>query len=143
MTTNSKDHFMETAEKEMETKDVLVVDDSPTMRKMLMSALSGYKDFRFIEAENGADALAKVATNQVRLIFLDYNMPQMNGIDFMKNLRKDPAHKKTPIVMITTETEQDKVKQGYVTGATVYMTKPYKPTDLVKIVEAMRYWHMK
>jgi two-component system chemotaxis response regulator CheY len=134
---------METGEKSAEMKDVLVVDDSPTMRKMLMSVLVAYPDFRFIEAENGVDALAKVAAHNIRLIFLDFNMPQMNGIDFMKQLRQDPAHRKTPIVMITTETEQDKVKQGYVTGATVYMTKPYKPTDLVKIVEAIRYWHIK
>lgn len=125
------------------TKTVMLVDDSPTMRKMIRAALHKYHDFQFIEADDGIDALEKIKQHPIRLIFLDFNMPRMNGIQFMQVLRKDKDHQRTPIIMITTETEKAKVTQSYVAGATVFMNKPVNESELTRVVDAMRYWHMK
>ena len=124
-------------------RNVLVVDDSKTMRGILSKTISRYADFNIIEAGDGVDALEKMQNGNIRLIFLDYNMPRMNGIEFMKNIRSQSEYKNIPVVMLTTESEEAKVRSGYVAGATVYMTKPYQPEALIKVVEAMRYWHMK
>lgn len=124
-------------------KNVLVADESKIMRQLLIRTISHYSDFHIIEAEDGIDALEKIKSNPVKLIFVDYNMPRMNGIDFMKTIRKEPEYKNTPVVMLTSESDENKVRSGYVAGATVYVIKPYQPESLIKIVDAMRYWHVK
>lgn len=124
-------------------KDVLIVDDSPTYRKMVISAISKFEDFHILEAEDGVDALEKMKKHHIRLIILDYNMPRMNGLEFLQCIKKIDQFKSVPIIMLTTETENKKMVDSYVAGAKVYITKPFKPQELVKVVETMRYWHMK
>ncbi|MBX7150423.1 response regulator [bacterium] len=127
----------------IDLKNVLIVDDSKTMRALLVNTLSGYKDFNLLEACDGSEALEIVKHEDIKMLFVDYNMPNMNGIEFIKNLRRIPSYKSTPVIMLTTESSESKIKDGYVSGATVYVTKPYEPSALVKIVDAMRYWHIK
>jgi two-component system chemotaxis response regulator CheY len=96
-----------------------------------------------MEAEDGVAALEKMNNNDVKLIFLDYNMPRMNGIEFMKKVRSDPRFKTVPIIMLTTESEEEKMTDGYMTGAHVYLTKPFQAEALTKVVDAIRFWHIK
>lgn len=123
-------------------KNVMIVDDSPTYRKMVRLSVELYPEFNIIEAEDGLAALEKMKDNDIKLIFLDYNMPRMNGIEFMKEVRANPKHKTTPIIMLTTEAEEGKMVKGYMSGATIYLTKPFQTEALTKVVDTVRYWHM-
>ncbi len=131
------------ADLSLQIKDVLIVDDSKTMRSFISNTLGSYKDFNVIEAEDGLEAITILKSHHVKLVIVDYNMPRMNGIEFIKQMRVLQQYKTTPIIMLTSESEESKVRQGYVAGATVYVTKPFNPDNLLKIVEAMRYWHIK
>jgi len=113
---------------------VLIVDDSKTMRKIERSVLVklGYEDIE--EAVDGQDAMSKVAAVKPNLILLDWNMPVMDGITFLKNFRaKD---KSTPVIMVTTEAEKSRVLEAIKTGVNNYAVKPFTPESISKIIEA-------
>ncbi|NPV39498.1 Chemotaxis regulator - transmits chemoreceptor signals to flagellar motor components CheY [Brevinematales bacterium NS] len=103
----------------------LVVDDSVTMRKIVALVLRAEK-YDVVEAENGKDALEKLKTDHFNCFIVDYNMPEMNGIAFIKALRQMPEYQKTPIIMLTTESEQDKQEEGRQAGANRWIVKPFK-----------------
>jgi two-component system chemotaxis response regulator CheY len=103
----------------------LIVDDSVTMRKIVALVLKAEK-YEVIEAENGKDALAKLEGNTFDCFIVDYNMPEMNGIEFIKKLRQMPQYQTTPIIMLTTENEQDKQEEGRKAGANRWIVKPFK-----------------
>ncbi|OQY29153.1 MAG: hypothetical protein B6244_04770 [Candidatus Cloacimonetes bacterium 4572_55] len=125
-------------------KNVLVVDDSPTYRKMMIRTVSvAFDYFNFIEAENGVDAIEKMNQFDIKLILLDINMPHMNGFDFMKLKRKSTRFKKIPVIVLTTEKEKETMGKAYLSGATVFMKKPFQRQELIKVVKTMVFWHMK
>ncbi len=134
---------MQSVDIPLQMKDVLVVGDSKTMRNMVVSTINCYKDFNIIEAENGTDAFEKIKKNMVKLIFFDFDVSRMNGIEFFSKMRAMPQYKTTPVIMLTSESEDANVRQGYLAGATVCVTKPFQADNLLKIVEAMRFWHVK
>ncbi|URA10371.1 response regulator [Thermospira aquatica] len=103
----------------------LIVDDSVTMRKIVALVLREEK-YDVVEAENGKDALAKLEGNTFDYFIVDYNMPEMNGIEFIKAIRQMPQYAKTPIIMLTTENEQDKQEEGRQAGANRWIVKPFK-----------------
>ncbi|MFN4217383.1 MAG: response regulator [Brevinematales bacterium] len=103
----------------------LVVDDSVTMRKIVALVLRAEK-YEVIEAENGKDGLEKLKDNHFDCFIVDYNMPEMNGISFIKAVRAMPEYKDTPIIMLTTESEQDKQEEGRQAGANRWIIKPFK-----------------
>lgn len=106
----------------MET--ILIVDDSSTVRKFLSATLKS-KNFRCIEASDGFDALEKLAQNaDVKLIISDLNMPNMDGIEFIRAVRKDPVYKDVPIIMLTTDSSPENKKLAFETGANLYLVKP-------------------
>jgi two-component system chemotaxis response regulator CheY len=110
----------------------LVVDDSAIMRKMVMRALreSRLANFSFTEAEDGAVALEKFDPNQIDMLFVDWNMPNMNGIELIEKIRSTEA-KRTPIVMVTTESTMGKVEQAMdEAGVDQYIAKPFTTDDL-------------
>lgn len=109
---------------------VLIVDDSSVMRKMVSRGLrqAGLKVDETFEAGNGAEALKFLKEQSVDLIMLDWNMPVMNGLDFIKVARQ--AKLKTPIVMLTTEGGEEQIAQAMAAGATGYLTKPFTPEKL-------------
>jgi len=118
------------------SKTALIVDDSRTMRQMVAFTLTN-AGFTVIEAEDGKDAVNKVkAAGEVKLdiVVTDLNMPEMDGITLIKELRKLTTFKFTPILMLTTESAMDKKKEGKEAGATGWIVKPFNPEVLLKTI---------
>jgi two-component system chemotaxis response regulator CheY len=115
-------------------KKIMTVDDSPTVRQMLSIALKS-AGYYVVEAENGQEALKKLEFEQVSLLITDLNMPQMDGIDLIRNVRSSPGLRFMPILMLTTETQESKRQEGKAAGASGWIVKPFKPEQLVKVVQ--------
>ena len=111
----------------------LVVDDSSVIRKVARRILEGL-DFQIVEAEDGAKALDACKRAMPEAVLLDWNMPVMDGITLIQNVRKDPAHKNKPILMLTTEGLASKKQEGRAAGATGWIVKPFDPEKLLQTV---------
>jgi two-component system chemotaxis response regulator CheY len=116
------------------SKTALVVDDSPTMRQMVAFTLTN-AGFKVVEAEDGKDAVNKVAAGpKMDIVVTDLNMPKMDGISLIKELRKMAAFKFTPILMLTTESAVEKKQAGKEAGATGWIVKPFNPEVMLKVI---------
>jgi two-component system chemotaxis response regulator CheY len=102
---------------------ILVVDDDPTTRKVLSLYLKA-KGYEVVTAENGLDAQEKLGANPVQLIMSDINMPYMDGIEFVKNVRANPGWANIPILMVSTEADPEEKQKAYTAGANGYLVKP-------------------
>jgi two-component system, chemotaxis family, chemotaxis protein CheY len=112
---------------------ILAVDDSVSMRQLVSYTLTD-AGFQVVEAVDGEDALAKAQSAQVDLVLTDVNMPKMNGIDLIRNLRELPAYKFTPMLLLTTESADDKKSEGKAAGATGWLVKPFDPEQLISTI---------
>lgn len=117
-------------------KNILIVDDSASLREVVAIALKN-AGYNVIQAENGQDALNKLAGDKLHLIISDVNMPVMDGISFVKAVKQDPNYKFTPIMMLTTESEDDKKQQGKAAGAKAWLVKPFQPDTLLDAVSKL------
>jgi two-component system, chemotaxis family, chemotaxis protein CheY len=115
------------------TRRVLTIDDSKTMRDMVGFTLKS-AGFEVIEAEDGLRALAILVGTKVDLVITDINMPNMDGVTLVKELRARSAHKSTPILILTTEGGDDKKAEGRAAGATGWIVKPFAPDKLLQVV---------
>ncbi|MDO9117800.1 MAG: response regulator [Nitrospira sp.] len=116
-------------------KTVLIVDDSSTMRQMVAYTLKG-AGYEIVEAGNGKEAVGKLNGGaKPALVVTDLNMPEMDGITLIQEIRKMPAFKFTPILMLTTESADDKKKAGQAAGATGWIVKPFNPEQMLKVVQ--------
>ena len=117
------------------SKRILTIDDSKTMRDMLMLTLAeaGFDVIQAVDGQDGLDVLGK-EKEQIDVIITDINMPRMDGYEVIRNLRRDPAHKSTPILVLTTESDSDKKNLAREAGATGWMVKPFDPERLVATV---------
>jgi len=120
-------------------KHILVIDDSATIRMSVEYALKEI-GFPISQAENGRDALEKVSSiksngNDIAVCVVDVNMPEMDGITFVKEFRKND--KFTPVIMLTTESEEQKIKEGKDAGASGWLVKPFQPEQLVDVVKKL------
>jgi len=115
-------------------KTIMAVDDSASVRQMVSFTLSE-AGYNVIEAFNGKDALSKLNGDNPNLILTDLNMPEMNGIDLIKNVRTNPRLKFVPIILLTTESHDDKKKEGKAAGATGWIVKPFKPDQLLAVIK--------
>ena len=115
----------------------LIVEDSPMMRQLLVFALARVKNLRVTEADDGVDALRKLASSRYDIIVTDINMPIMDGLKLVKRVRSDPAHKDTPIVIITTEGSQEDRQRALQLGANAYITKPIQAPQVVATVKQL------
>lgn len=113
---------------------ILAVDDSASMRQMVSFTLQG-AGYEVVEASDGQDAFDKAKINQVDLVLSDVNMPVMDGIALIKNLRTLPDYKFTPILMLTTESASDKKSEGKAAGATGWIVKPFNPDQLLNTIK--------
>jgi two-component system chemotaxis response regulator CheY len=114
-------------------KTILTVDDASTMRKMVSFTLRG-AGHEILEATDGADALALLRTRSVDLVLTDINMPNMDGIELTRRMRAMPAFSRTPIVLLTTESDPAKKALGRAAGATGWIVKPFSQDQLLAIV---------
>lgn len=114
-------------------RKALTVDDSRTMREMVAFSLKS-AGYEVLEAEDGRAALAVLGGQQVDVIITDLNMPNMDGLELIRTLRAQSAHRTTPILMLTTESDGTKKQQGKEAGATGWLVKPFNPDKLVETV---------
>lgn len=115
-------------------KRIMTVDDSASVRQMVCFTLKG-AGYDVVEASDGEEALAKLAGMSVHLIISDLNMPRLNGLDLVRKVRSMPAHRFVPIIMLTTEAIGDKSAECRTAGATGWIVKPFKPGQLLAVVE--------
>jgi len=104
---------------------ILVVDDFSTMRRIVKNVLKQLGFDNIDEAEDGAQALAKLTNGGFGFVVSDWNMPNMNGIELLKTIRKDPDLKNLPFLMVTAESEKDKVITAIQAGVNNYVVKPF------------------
>jgi two-component system chemotaxis response regulator CheY len=117
-------------------KTILVVDDSWSVRQLVSLTLqSGGYDV--IEAIDGDDALTKLGGQEIHLIICDVNMPNMDGISFVKEVKKSDNYKFTPIIMLTTESQEKKKQEGQAAGAKAWIVKPFRPDQLLSAVSKL------
>jgi len=117
-------------------KTVLVVDDSASLRQVVSLTLSG-AGYDVLEACDGKDALAKAAGQKIHLIISDVNMPNMDGLTFVREVKKNPTYKFTPVIMLTTESGDDKKKSGQEAGAKAWVVKPFQPQQMLAAVSKL------
>lgn len=115
------------------SRTIITVDDSPSVRQMVGFTLqrAGYS---VVEACDGRDALDKLARNPAHMVIADLNMPNMDGLDLIRHLRREPNYRYVPIIMLTTESEGAKKQAGREAGATGWIVKPFTPEQLVAVV---------
>ncbi|MFH1148709.1 MAG: response regulator [Pseudomonadota bacterium] len=115
-------------------KLIMTADDSASVRQMVSFTLrqSGYE---VIEAVDGRDALNKAAQTRIDMLIADLNMPNLDGIGLVKEIRKMPDHKFIPIVMLTTESQEAKKSEARAAGASGWIIKPFKPEQLVAVIK--------
>lgn len=117
------------------TKLALVVDDSLVIRRLVGQTLKG-AGFEVVEAANGADALVLAkAHGDIALVMTDQNMPKMSGIEFIQALRQEPGHKFTPVVFLTTESDDASRQTARDAGATAWIVKPFNPEKILAVVQ--------
>lgn len=114
-------------------KTVMIVDDSASLRQVVGIALRG-AGYEVIEGCDGKDALAKLTGQKVHLVISDVNMPNMDGITFVKNLKQMSAYKFTPVIMLTTESQEGKKQEGQAAGAKAWVVKPFQPAQMLAAV---------
>ena len=117
-------------------KSVLVVDDSSSVRQVVGIALKS-AGYDVIEASDGKDALGKLNGQTVHLIISDVNMPNMDGITFVKEVKKLANYKFTPIIMLTTESQESKKAEGQAAGAKAWVVKPFQPAQMLAAVSKL------
>jgi len=115
-------------------KTILAVDDSASLRQMVAFTLKG-AGYDVVEANDGLDGLNKAKGKTVDLVLTDQNMPNMDGLTLIKNLRGLPAYKTSPILMLTTEAGDAMKAQGKAAGATGWLVKPFDPAKLLEVVK--------
>jgi two-component system chemotaxis response regulator CheY len=120
----------------MATLLILAVDDSPSMREMLATVLRE-SGFKVVEAEDGVKALEVAKSQPVDVVLTDQNMPNMDGLSLVKNLRTLPTYRDTPIMMLTTESSAEMKQKGREAGATGWMVKPFDPDKLVRMLKSL------
>lgn len=116
---------------------VLVVEDSPTMRQLIVFALKRIRGFQIVEANDGVDGLKKLSAQKFDLILTDINMPIMDGLKLVSMVRNDPNYKDTPIIVITTEGATEDRERALALGANEYITKPIQTIQILETVKKL------
>jgi len=114
-------------------KRIMTVDDSPSIRQMIALTL-GDAGYEVIEARDGAEALRKLENERVDMLVTDLNMPTLNGIQLVQEVRKQPSLRFLPIILLTTEDSGTWKQEGKRAGASGWITKPFKPQQLLSVI---------
>ncbi len=118
----------------------LIVDDAPTMRRIVVNSLAAYGDSNVIEASDGIEALTKLRNpnNKINFVITDWNMPNMNGIELIKIIRKDQNLKDLPIILVTTRGDKTDLIEALKIGIDNYIVKPFSPSTLKEKIDAVK-----
>jgi two-component system chemotaxis response regulator CheY len=114
---------------------VLIVEDSPTMRQLLVFALRRLKDVEIVEAQDGMDGLRKVSSDHFDIALIDINMPVMDGLKLIRLMRDEESLKQIPIVVVTTEGADEDRDRALALGANEYLTKPIQANRVLAVVK--------
>ncbi|UJB33785.1 response regulator [Chromobacterium sp. Beijing] len=117
-------------------KTILIVDDSASLRQVVRMTLAG-AGYEVLEAANGQEALDVLDGRKVHLIVSDVNMPLMDGIALLRNIKIHPNYKFTPVIMLTTESSEEKKQEGKAAGAKAWVVKPFQPPVLLTAVSKL------
>ena len=117
----------------MDRRRILIVEDSPTMRQLLVFALRRLKDVEIVEAQDGMDGLRKVSSDHYDLALIDINMPLMDGLKLISLMRGEDSLKEIPIVVITTEGAREDRERALNLGANEYLTKPIQANRVLSV----------
>ncbi|MEJ2649273.1 MAG: response regulator [Sedimentisphaerales bacterium] len=118
------------------SKTIMVVDDSASLRQVVSIALKG-AGYDVLEAGDGQEALGLLDGRKVNLIISDVNMPNMDGISMVTEVKKNPSYKFTPIIMLTTESQNDMKQKGKEAGVKAWVVKPFKPEQMLDAVSKL------
>lgn len=113
---------------------VLIVEDSPTIRSLIISTLESAGDFNFVETGGGFEALKILPREKFDLIITDINMPDINGLELVSFVKKNELYRNIPLIIISTESSKNDIAKGLSLGANEYIVKPFKPEELQNIV---------
>lgn len=116
------------------SKTILAVDDSASVRQMVSLTLQS-AGYRVVEAVDGVDGYAKATSNEIHVVLTDLNMPNMNGIEFIKKYRTHPSSKGIPIVFLTTESDDGLKQEAKAAGASAWMVKPFQQDQLLALMK--------
>lgn len=117
-------------------KTILIADDSPAMRAMLVSTIEMLGDYRIVEASSGFEALRLLPREKVDLILTDINMPDINGLELISYLRNNSNYLSIPVFIISTEGSQKDIEKGKFLGANEYLIKPFDPATLQSLISS-------
>jgi len=117
-------------------KTILIVDDSASIRQVVSLTLKG-AGYAVVDAIDGKDALAKLDGRKINLVISDVNMPNMDGISFVKAMKVMPAYKFTPVIMLTTEGSEAMKRDGQAAGAKAWVVKPFQPAQMLDAVSKL------
>jgi len=117
-------------------KTILIVDDSASFRQVVSLTLKG-AGYEVVEGSDGKDALAKMDGRKLHLIISDVNMPNMDGLAFLRQVKAHPAYRFTPVIMLTTEGQEAKKAEGKAAGARAWITKPFTPPAVLDAVSKL------
>lgn len=121
----------------MKRRRILIVEDSPTMRQLLVFALRRLKDVELVEAQDGMDGLRKVSSDHFDLALIDINMPVMDGLKLISLMRGEEALQSIPIVVITTEGAEEDRERALALGANEYLTKPIQANKVLAVARGL------
>lgn len=117
-------------------KLIMIVDDSTSLRQVVSITLRG-AGYDVLEAQDGSDALSKLTGQKIHLIISDVNMPKLDGISFVKAAKQLAAYRFTPVIMLTTEGQESKKREGQAAGAKAWMVKPFQPAQMLSAVSKL------
>lgn len=116
------------------SKKILIAEDSPTMRSLIVSTIAALGDFEIVEAANGFEALRILPREKVDLVITDINMPDINGLELVSFIKNNANYKTTPLLIISTEGSERDREKGLSLGADAYLTKPFSPQELQRLI---------
>jgi CheY-like chemotaxis protein len=117
------------------SRTILIVDDDPMIRKLIATTLEDVSGYRLQEASNGAEAVARAVEGKPEIVFLDVDMPQVDGIEACRRLRSDPSTAGATIVMLTGDSGPTAERGALAAGADLFLTKPFSPLHLLRLVD--------
>lgn len=115
-------------------KKILVAEDSPTMRYLIVSTIAALGDYEVIEAGNGFEALRALPREKVDLVITDINMPDINGLELVSFIKNNPNYSSTPLFIVSTEGSERDREKGMSLGADAYLVKPFSPDELQGLI---------